>query len=233
MNQFSRFELLIGDKQEEVKQKTVFILGLGGVGSYAVEAIVRSGIGRIIIADKDEIDVTNLNRQLMSLHSNIGKRKVDVIKERILDINPDCEVIAIDTMITESNIEEIYAEKIDYAIDACDTRETKFAFIEACLNHHVKFISSMGTGNKFDPSKLKIMDIRKTTYDPLAKLMRKKIKDAGIKDKIMVVSSPEKTIKIGTSIGSTSFVPSVAGLLCASYVINDILKSGEVDAEEK
>lgn len=221
---FNRLELIIGNKIELIKNKTVLIIGLGGVGGYALESIVRSGIGKVIIVDYDVVDKTNLNRQIISLNSNIGLKKVDVAYERIKEINEDCEVIKIDERITETNIDILFKEEVDYVIDACDTVETKKDLIRQCLKRKIKFISSMGTGNKLDPTKLEIIDIRKTNYDPLAKKMRKMVKDERIKDKIMVVSSTEQPIKTNTkTIGSTSFVPAVAGLLCASYVINDII----------
>lgn len=221
---FNRLELIIGNKIDLIKNKTILIIGLGGVGGYALESIVRSGIGKVIIVDYDIVDKTNLNRQILSLNNNIGLKKVDVAYKRIKEINENCEVIRIDERITETNIDILFKEKIDYIIDACDTVETKKELIRQCLNRKIKFISSMGTGNKLDPTKLEIIDIRKTSYDPLSKKLRKMVKDERIREKIMVVSSTEQPIKTNTKIiGSTSFVPAVAGLLCASYVINDII----------
>lgn len=226
MNQFNRFKLIVGeDKFNLIRNKTVLILGVGGVGSYAVEALVRSGVGKVIIIDNDFVDITNLNRQLMTLHSNIGKHKVDVLENRINDINPNCEIIKIKNFITKDNIDILFNTNIDYVIDACDTVDTKKEIIRQCLKRKIKFISCMGTGNKLDPSKLEILDIRKTSYDPLARIIRKMINEEKINDKIMVVASTEKPLKHESNIiGSTSFVPSTAGLLCASYVINDIIK---------
>lgn len=222
---FDRLELLISNKMNLITSKTVAIIGLGGVGGYALEAIARSGIGKIIIVDFDVIDKSNLNRQILTNIHNIGLKKVDVAKERINDINPLCEVIKVDAFLTKENIAELFNEKIDYVIDACDTVETKKELIRVCLKKNIKIISSMGTGNKLDSSKLEVMDIRKTSYDPLAKIIRKMVKDEKIKEKIMVVSSTEQPIKTsGKTIGSTAFVPATAGLLCASYVINDIIK---------
>ncbi len=226
MDQFSRLKLIAGDgKFNLIKQTTVLVLGVGGVGSYTVESLVRSGIGRIIIVDNDKVDITNLNRQLMTLHSNIGKYKVDVLESRIKDINPNCEVIKINDFITSENINDLFNYNIDYVIDACDTVDTKKSLIRECIKRKIKFISCMGTGNKLEPSKLEIIDIRKTSYDPLARIIRKMIKDEKIKDKVMVVASTEQSIKRDTNIiGSNSYVPASAGLLCASYVINDIIK---------
>lgn len=224
----NRLEILIGNKKELITNKTVVIVGLGGVGGYALEALVRSGVGKIIIVDFDVIDKSNLNRQILTNVHNIGLKKVDVAERRIHDINPTCVVTKIDAFLTKENIAELFNEKIDYVIDACDTVETKKELIRFCLRKNIKLISSMGTANKLDPTKLEIIDIRKTSYDPLAKIIRKMVKDEKIKEKVMVVSSTEQPIKTGTkTLGSTSFVPATAGLLCASYVINDILK-GEV-----
>lgn len=217
-----RLELLFKDKVELIKQTTVMIIGLGGVGSYALEAIVRSGVNKIIVVDNDFIDITNLNRQLLALKNNINDAKVIVAKKRILDINPNCEVITIKEFITKDNIDQLFALKPDYIIDAIDTIETKKQIIKECLNRHIKFISAMGTANKTDPTKLEIIDIRKTSYDPIAKIIRKTVKDLKTNEKVMVVCSKEQP-KIKDALGSNAYVPSVAGLLCASYVINDIV----------
>ena len=216
MSQFQRFELLIGEKFKNVAAKTVLILGLGGVGSYACESLIRSGIGNIIIVDNDVIDITNLNRQLMSDHNNIGKSKIDVWVERIKRINP------------EYNIASLFKHKIDYFIDACDTINTKVLAIKNCLNKHIKIISCMGTGNKMDPSKLQIMDLSKTKYDRLAKIMRKKLNDEGIKYVKVVCSDEKPYTKVTKEIPSNSFVPATAGLLITSYVINDIVGDNNV-----
>ena len=211
-------------KKNLIKNKTVLIIGLGGVGGYALESIVRSGIERIIIVDYDIVDETNLNRQILSLNNNIALKKVEVAYDRIKKINKDCEVIKLDIKVTLDNINILFNEKIDYVIDACDTVEVKKELIRQCLKRKIKLISCMGTGNKLDPSKLEIVDIRKTSYDPLAKIIRKMVKEENIKEKVMVVASKEQPIKTNTkTIGSTSFVPAVAGLLCASFVINDII----------
>lgn len=226
MDQFSRLKLITGeDNFNKIKNTTVLVLGVGGVGSYAVESLVRSGIGKIVIVDNDKVDITNLNRQLMTLHSNIGKYKVDVLEERIKDINPECEVVKINEFITSNNINILFNENINYVIDACDTVDTKKSIIKECIKRNIKFISCMGTGNKIDPTKLEIIDIRKTSYDPLARIIRKMIKDEKINNKVMVVASTEQPLKNDSNIiGSNSYVPATAGLLCSSYVINDIIK---------
>ena len=224
MNQFERLELLIHDKINDIYNKTVLIIGLGGVGSYAVEALVRSGISNLIIVDNDTISLTNLNRQLMSYHTNIGNFKTDEIEKRILSINPSANITKITEFIDMNNINKLFEKHIDYVVDACDTLMVKLELIRICKRENIKLISSMGTGNKMDPSKLKIMDIRKTSYDPLAKRIRKMVKDEKINGKVMVVCSDEKgKVKIEKEIPSNSFVPATAGLLCASYIINDIV----------
>lgn len=224
MNQFERLELLVHEKIVDIYNKTVLIIGLGGVGSYAVEALVRSGISNLIIVDNDTISLTNLNRQLMAYHSNIGNFKTDEIEKRILSINPNANITKITEFIDMSNINKLFETHVDYVVDACDTLMVKLELIRICKKKDIKLISSMGTGNKMDPSKLKIMDIRKTSYDPLAKKIRKMVKDEKINGKVMVVCSDEEgKVKIDKVIPSNSFVPATAGLLCASYVINDIV----------
>ena len=223
---FTRLEKLIGkEKLSSLSYKSVLILGVGGVGGYVVEALIRSGIGKVIIVDYDIVDITNINRQIIALNSTIGMKKVDVLEKRIIDINPKVEVIKIDEFIDNNNISLLFQNNIDYFIDCCDTISTKKEIILECLNRNIPFISSMGTGNKFDPSKLEIVDIRKTVNDPIARIIRKFVKDNKIKKKIMVLSSSEVPIKISDRVvGSTSFVPSSAGLLIASYVIRELLK---------
>ena len=226
MQQLERLELLVGEENlNKIKDLKILILGLGGVGCYATESIVRCGIKTVIIVDRDVVDITNLNRQLIALHSTVGQNKTDVFEKRIKDINPDCEVIKITENIDVSNIELLFKYNPDYIIDACDTVTTKKELIRQCLKRKIKFISSMGTGKKLDPTKLEIIDIRKTSYDPLAKTIRKMVKDEKLNGKITVICSKEVPKKIESNIiASNSFVPSVAGLLCTSYVINDILK---------
>lgn len=222
----NRLKKVIGEEGiSKLKDKTILIIGLGGVGGAALECVVRMGINNIIIVDNDVVDITNLNRQIISLHSNIGNNKIDVAKERILDINSNCNVVTINKFIDSSNILELFNYKLDYVIDCCDTVSTKILLIKECLERKIKIISSMGTGNKFHPELLEITELKKTSYDPLAKVIRNKFKYE--KRKIMVVCSKEKGISIGDRTpGSTSLVPNAAGILCASFVINDILKEG-------
>lgn len=226
MGRFDRLEKIVDvEKIKKIQNNSVLVLGIGGVGGYVVESLVRSGIGKIIIVDKDIVDETNINRQIIALTSTIGKSKVDAFEERIHDINPNCKVIKINSFINKENIELLFKKNIDYLVDACDTMSTKTLVIEECLRRKIKFISSMGTGNKFHPELLEITDIRKTINDPIAKIIRKYVKDNKINDKIMVLSSREVPVHINDRIvGSTSFVPPSAGLLIASYIINDIIK---------
>ena len=225
MHKFDRFKKLISeDSFESISSKTVLVIGVGGVGGYVVEALVRSGIGKIIIVDGDVVDETNINRQIIALSSTVGQSKVDVFEKRIKDINENCEVIKINKFIDASNIDILFDYDFDYLVDACDTTTTKKVLISECLKRNIPFISSMGTGNKFDPSKLEICDVRKTINDPLARMIRKFVKDNKINKKVMVLSSCELPVKTGDRApGSTAFVPSSAGLLISSYIIREFL----------
>ncbi len=225
MHRFSRLEKIIGtDNLNNLSNKTVLVLGVGGVGGYVVESLARSNIGTLIIVDYDKADESNINRQIIALNSTIGKSKVDVLEERIKDINSGCKVIKIDKFIDENNFLELFDNNIDYFVDACDTVLVKKLVIKECLKRNISFISSMGTGNKLDPSKLEIVDIRKTVNDPLARILRKFIKDEKINKKVMVLTSSELPIKTGDRIpGSSAFVPSSAGLLIASYIVRSFI----------
>ncbi len=220
-----RLELLIGKENiGRLRNSTVLVVGVGGVGGYTVEALARSGIGNLILVDPDVVEETNMNRQLVALTSTIGKYKVEVLKARIEDMGLDTSVTIYKDFITKDNI-ELYLEKVDFVIDACDTLLTKLAIIESCKKRNIPFISSMGTGNKMDPTKFQIMDLSKTSYDPLAKKLRKLVRDAHITGPIMVVSSTEaKNVQDNPIIPSNAFVPGVSGMICASYIINQIVK---------
>ena len=222
---FERTISLIGnDNLELIKSKTVLVVGLGGVGGYVVETLIRSGIENIILVDYDTISLSNLNRQIISTRENIGNKKTLEFKKRINSINPKCNVTILDMFLERSNINVLDNYKIDYIADACDTVKTKELLIDYSIKNNIKLISSMGTGNKFDPSKLTITDIRKTSYDPLAKIIRKDVISNHIKEKIMVVSSVEPPIK-SNKVSSIAFVPASSGILISSYIINDILKN--------
>lgn len=225
---FERLEKIVSkDKLEKLDNICVMIVGIGGVGGYVCEALVRCGIKSFILIDSDCVDITNKNRQIIALDSTIGKKKVDVMKARLLDINKECSIVCLDTFLDKSNTFDIIDKyKPDYVVDACDTVEAKKEIISSCLKLNINFISCMGTGNKFDPTKLKIMDIRKTEYDPLAKVIRKWVRDEHLNGKIDVLVSTESPVKTGDRTpGSTSFVPSSAGLLIASFIFNKIINS--------
>lgn len=229
MEKYVRLEKVIGkDKVDDLGQKCVLVIGCGGVGGYVCEALARSNIGRLIIADFDVVDVTNINRQIIALESTIGQKKVDVLEKRLKDINPNLDVVKIDSFIGVDNIEVLFKDKLDYLVDACDSIKTKLALIDECLKRKIPFVSSMGTGNKLDPTKLDVVDIRKTVNDPLARIIRKYVKDKKIKDKVMVLSSTEVPVKTGERApGSTAFVPGTAGLILASFVVRNLIKEKE------
>jgi len=218
--------MIIGkDNLNNLKNKSVLILGVGGVGGYVAEALSRSNIGTLILVDYDIVDLTNINRQIIALNSTIGRKKVDVLEERIKDINSSCKVIKIDEFIDNNNLDILFKHKIDFLVDACDTVTTKKEIIKKCLDKDIDFISSMGTGNKMDPSKLEIVDIRRTINDPLARILRKFIKDEKINKKVMALSSKELPLKTGDRTpGSNAFVPSSAGLLIASYIVRKFIE---------
>lgn len=224
-HKFSRLSKVIGeDNISLISKKTVLVLGVGGVGGYVVEALARCGLEKLILVDFDIVDETNINRQIIALESTVGMKKVDILESRVKDINSNCEVIKIDKFIDLNNYLELFNYNVDYFVDACDTMTVKKAVIKECVKRKIPFISSMGTGNKLDPAKLEIVDIRKTVNDPLAKVIRKFVKDEKINSKVMVLSSTEVPIKTGERTpGSTAFVPASAGLLIASYVIRQFI----------
>ena len=223
-NQFDRLSILIGnDGIDTLKKKKVLVVGLGGVGGYVVESLSRSGIGTLGLVDYDIVDITNINRQIIALHSTIGQKKVDLFKTRISDINKECNVICYDVFLTKDNYNDLFNIDYDFIIDCCDSIEAKKALLLEATKRNIPFISCMGTANKMDPSKLQIIELVKTSYDPIAKIMRKFVKDNNIKEKIFVLASSEQPIKNGTKLGSNSFVPATAGLLISSYVIKKIL----------
>ena len=237
-NQFLRTELLIGKENvEKLQSSKVAIFGIGGVGSFVVEALARAGIENFILVDNDVVDITNINRQIIATHSTIGKAKVEIAKERILDINPNAKVKAIKKFFSKDS-EEILDKSIDYIIDCIDTVSSKIEIIVRAKSLQIPIISCMGTGNKLDHSKFEIADIYKTNICPLAKVMRKELKKREIKD-LKVLYSKEEPIKIKKLNnkneilenskfkkqvpGSISFVPSVAGLIIAGEVIKDLI----------
>ena len=236
LNQFSRTELLLGHSaMEELKNKKVAIFGIGGVGGYVCEALVRSGVGHFEIIDNDDVSLTNINRQIIATHSTVGRLKVDVMKERMLDINPEVDVVARQCFYLPDNADEFDFTGYDYVVDAVDTVTAKLSIICRCKELGVPVISSMGTGNKLNPAAFEIADIYDTTMCPLAKVMRKELKKRDI-DSLKVVYSKEKPVEQASDVteveepsdgrrsipGSTAFCPPVAGLILASEVIKDL-----------
>lgn len=221
---FDRVISLIGnDKFVKLQNTKVLIVGCGGVGGYAFETLVRSGIGNIDLIDFDDIDVSNLNRQIITNQFNIGMSKVEEAKKRALLINPNLNINIYKMFLDNSNIDDILNNNYNYIIDACDSVNTKIELMKKSVIGKFKLISSMGTAKKMDPTKLSITTLDKTNYDPLAKVLRKKIKDLKINKKMYVVSSDEVAIKCDV-LGSFMIVPASAGILCAKFVIDDVLK---------
>ena len=226
---FEREELLIGKEAlAKLQSARVCLFGVGGVGSYVAEALARAGVGAIDIVDNDTVNVTNINRQLCALTSTIGRNKVDVVAERLADINPELKITAFCEFVLPENIDKYDFSAYDYIVDAIDTVSAKIAIIERAKAADVPVISCMGTGNKLDPSALVVTDIQKTSTCPLARVMRRELKARGIAH-LKVVYSTEPPIKTGAQtetgkpvVASISFVPSVAGLLAAGEVIRDI-----------
>ena len=247
LNQFSRTELLFGkEAMEKLSNSRVAIFGIGGVGGYAVEALARSGVGELDLIDDDKVCLTNLNRQIIATRKTVGKYKADVMKERILEINPDCQVEVHKCFFLPENADEFHFEDYDYVVDAVDTVTAKIEIIMKAQEKGVPVISCMGAGNKLDGSQFKVSDIYKTSMCPLAKVMRRELKKRGVK-KLKVVYSEEKptrpledmSISCRTHCicppgaqhkcterrdipGSTAFVPSIAGLLIAGEIVKDL-----------
>ncbi|MCC0781545.1 tRNA threonylcarbamoyladenosine dehydratase [Clostridioides sp. ES-S-0108-01] len=227
----TRTSFLVGDDGiEKLNNSNVIVFGVGGVGSFTVEALARAGVGKITIVDFDDVDITNINRQIPALHSTVGRYKVDVMEERILDINPNINIKKIRSLYNKDTSDEILTERYDYVVDAIDMVSSKIHLIETCEKKGLKVISSMGMGNKLDPTKIVVTDIHKTSTCPLAKVMRKELRDRGIK-KLKVVYSTEQPIELKKKVmngrkvtpGSVSFVPSVGGLVIASVIVNELL----------
>ncbi|PBG22791.1 tRNA cyclic N6-threonylcarbamoyladenosine(37) synthase TcdA [Clostridioides difficile] len=227
----TRTSFLVGDDGiKKLNNSNIIVFGVGGVGSFTVEALARAGVGNITIVDFDDVDITNINRQIPALHSTVGRYKVDVMEERILDINPNINIKKIRSLYNKDTSDEILTERYDYVVDAIDMVSSKIHIIETCEKKGLKIISSMGMGNKLDPTKIVVTDIHKTSTCPLAKVMRKELRDRGIK-KLKVVYSTEQPIELKKKVmngrkvtpGSVSFVPSVGGLIIASVIVNELL----------
>ncbi len=232
-SQFLRSEMILGENStENLSRKKVILFGLGGVGSYTAEALARAGVGKLTIVDNDEVSQTNINRQLCALHSTVGKPKVDVVKERILDINPDCEVTALCKFYLPENADEFNLGSYDYIADAIDTVSAKIDLAVKSQALNIPMISCMGTGNKLDPSQFTVSDIYKTSGCPLCRVMRTELKKRGIK-KLNVVWSAEIPVKPSQTTedtgkrqtpGSLPFVPPVAGMIMAGKIILDLTR---------
>jgi len=247
IDQFTRTNLVLGSEgMHQLKNTTVAVFGLGGVGSYAAEALVRAGVGNMVIVDGDTVCISNVNRQLPALHSTIGKPKTEVVAARLLDINPSLQLTVHFDWFSETNYEIFFQQKIDYIIDAIDSVKAKTFLIETAVAKGIKIFSSMGTGNKLDASKLTVTDISKTNTCPLAKVIRKNLKASGIEHLTVVYSTelpktpdfvaytgcvkqdscptwnPESCLKKKRPPASVSFVPSVAGLLLAQLVVREV-----------
>ena len=226
---FQRTRLLLGAENfAKLQASTVAIFGIGGVGSFTAEALARSGVGHLVLIDKDDVDVTNINRQIHALSSTVGRAKVEVMRERILEINPAAEVDAVQKFyLPDEPAENFFICEYDYAVDAIDTISAKIELAVECQRRKIPLISSMGAGNKLDPTRFKVADIFQTSADPIAKVMRKKLRERGV-ERLKVVYSEEVPRKIdagdlaGKVIGSVAFVPSVAGLIMAAEVVRDL-----------
>lgn len=224
-SEFSRTENLIGaNALEKLKKCHIAVFGVGGVGGFVVEALARAGVGTIDLIDSDCVDITNLNRQIIALHSTIGKQKVSVMRDRVLDINPNANVNIFPLLFLPENSSQFDFSKYDYVVDAIDNITAKIELVVKCQEAGTPIIASMGTGNKLDPTKFEISDIYKTSVCPLAKVMRYELKKRGVK-KLKVLYSKENPIKTADRTpASISFVPSAAGLIIAGEVIKDIIK---------
>lgn len=234
IHEYSRTELLIGEEGlRKLQNATVMVLGVGGVGSHCIEALARSGVGRLVLVDNDKVSLTNINRQSIAYHSTVGAYKTKLMKDRIWDISSEIEVITHEKFILPGNLHEIFDRKVDYIVDAIDTVTAKLALVEYAAQQEIPIISCMGTGNKLHPELFEISDISKTSVCPLCKVMRKELKERGIRH-LKVLYSKEKPVDTsGKSTGETmgkrralpgsiSFVPPVAGLLIAGEVIRTI-----------
>ena len=228
-NQFSRSELVLGRSAlARLAKARVAVFGVGGVGSYAVEALARSGVGALDLIDSDKFELTNLNRQLYALHSTIGQAKVEVAAKRIADINPNCQVKIYKVFYLPETAEQFDFKQYDYVVDAIDTVTGKISLVEAAHKAEVPIISAMGAGNKVNPQMFEVADITKTSVCPLAKVMRKELHKRGIEN-LKVVYSKEQPLSsgLGNVSGSTSFTPPVVGMIMAAEVIKDLIKQNK------
>lgn len=225
---FDRTITLIGeDNYKKLRDSNVLVLGIGGVGGYAIEALIRSGVENITVVDYDKVDISNINRQIIALNNNIGNDKTNEWEKRILSINPNVKVSIINERISSDNIDILFKDDYNFIIDACDTVIVKKLLIKECKLRNVNLITVCGMGKKLNPSLVKICDIRDTSYDPLAKSLRKYVKDENVEEKVPCIFSSEKPItnRENNTVSSMMMVPSVAGILAAYYVIDKIINT--------
>jgi tRNA A37 threonylcarbamoyladenosine dehydratase len=242
LHQFSRCELAFGPEGlEKMKNSAVAVLGIGGVGSFTVEALARTGVGKLVLVDKDVVDITNINRQIHANLNTIGQPKTELMKERIATINPECEVVTLKMFYSEETAEQLFQHKLDYIVDAMDIMTAKLHVIQEAKRRNIPIVSSMGAANKMDPTRFEVADISQTSYDPIAKVIRRELRKKGITKGVKVVYSKEIPVTIREDVrnqiadpdspiskarrppASNAFVPSVAGLILASVVVRDIL----------
>ena len=233
IHEFSRTQLIIGEENiEKLRNTTVLVFGVGGVGSHCIEAIARAGVGKLILVDNDTVSMTNINRQSIAYHSTVGQYKTQLMKKRIYDICPETEVITHEVFVLPDNLAEIITEDVDYIVDAIDTVTAKLAIVETAQKLQIPLISSMGTGNKVHPELFQIADISKTSVCPLCKVMRKELKARGIYHQKVLFSTEKPITPTGTTgedpgkrralPGSISFTPPVAGIIIAGEVIRNL-----------
>lgn len=249
LHQFSRTELAVGREGIELfRDSTVAVLGVGGVGSFTVESLARTGIGKLVLIDKDDVDITNCNRQIPATLETIGQSKVDIMKKRIASINPECEVVTLKMFYNEETYEQLFKHKLDYVADAMDTISAKLHLILQCRERGIPLISSMGAANKLDPTRFQVADLFETSYDPIAKVLRRELRKKGIKKGVKVVYSTETPVAAREEVlkevvqdpnspirkairppASVAFVPSVAGLIMTSVIIRDLLEKAGIE----
>jgi len=243
LHQFSRCELAFGPEGlEKLKNSTVAVLGIGGVGSFTVEALARTGVGKLVLIDKDVVDITNINRQIHATLHTIGQSKSELMKERVAAINPECEVVTMQMFYNEETADQLFEHDLDYIVDAMDTVSAKIHLILEAKRRNIPIISSMGAANKMDPTRFEVADISQTSYDPIAKVIRRELRKQRIYKGVKVVYSKEIPVTIRTDVreqivadpnspirkvkqppASNAFVPSVAGLILASVVVSDLI----------
>lgn len=235
-DRFIRTKMIVGnDGMEKLRKAHVAVFGVGGVGSFSAESLARAGIGELTLIDFDTVDISNINRQIHALSNTVGMSKVELMRDRILLINPECKVTIYESLFNLETVDEIFNPEWDYVIDAIDMVSSKLLLVETCQRHNVRIMASMGTGNKMDPTKFEVADVFKTSMCPLAKVMRRELRRRGIKKLKVVFSTEDPSTPLDLLVdkdnprkqtpGSVSFVPSVAGLIITSELVKDILEA--------